>query len=205
MHGYVDRAAESLVGRRIHASPIVAILGPRQAGKSTLARHLLGRIPKAVYLDLERPSDLRKLTDPETWFEHHRGELVCLDEIQRRPQLFEIMRSVVDEVGHNGQFLVLGSASPQLLHQSSETLAGRVAFVELSPFSREEVADEKRLWVRGGFPRSYLAVTDEESFEWRLDFVRTFLERDVPQLGFRYPALTLRRLWQMVAHSQGSC
>ena len=203
MHGYINRTTGAAVRRRLAANPVVALLGPRQSGKSTLAKHLLEDRDATVYLDLERPSDLRKLSDPETWFEHHRGELICLDEIQRQPGLFEVLRSVVDEVGASGQFLVLGSASPELLRQSSETLAGRIAFVELGPFSREEVPDEKRLWVRGGYPRSYLAPDDAESFEWRLDFVRTFLERDVPQLGSRAPAPTLHRLWQMVAHSQG--
>jgi predicted AAA+ superfamily ATPase len=204
MHYLLPRSAESVVRTRLQANPAVALLGPRQAGKSTLAHVLLASMgDRAVYLDLERPSDLRKLSDPEVYLHRQAGRLVCLDEIQRRPDLFPVLRSVIDAAGSNGQFLILGSASPELLRQGSETLAGRLALVELTPFGLGEVEDPARLWVRGGFPRSYLAGSEADSFTWRLDFIRTFLEHDVPQMGFRLPAESVRRLWQMLAHSQG--
>jgi len=156
---------------------------------------------------LERPSDLAKLQDPEAFFRLQRGRLVCLDEVQRAPEIFPVLRSILDETGKNGQLLVLGSASPELLRQSSETLAGRISYLELAPFSLSEVGDDeaalRRLWTRGGFPRSYLARSDAASLAWREDFIRTFLERDMPQLGIRIPAQTLRRFWMMCAHSHG--
>ncbi|MBW1878650.1 MAG: ATP-binding protein [Deltaproteobacteria bacterium] len=199
--GYTPRLAVSLIRKRLASSPVVALLGPRQVGKSTLARRLIG--DGDVYLDLERPSHVRRLTDPELYLERQRGRLVCLDEVQRRPDLFPVLRSIVDEARAPGQFLVLGSASPELLKQGSETLAGRLALVELAPFSPLEVADLERLWLRGGFPRSYLADDDDESLSWRLDFARTFLERDLLQLGGRIPPESVGRLWRMCAHSQG--
>jgi uncharacterized protein len=204
MHELLKRTAEQLLKERLAVFPAVALLGPRQSGKSTLARMILQPMgEKALYLDLERPSDLRKLTDPETYLAHHRNQLICLDEIQRRQDLFQVLRGIIDASDTSGRFLILGSASPELLRQGSETLAGRLAFVELCPFQLGEVYDARRLWARGGFPRSYLAATDEESFMWRLDFIQTFLERDVPQMGLRLLAGIVRRLWQMLAHSQG--
>lgn len=204
MHNLLKRTAEKILRDRLAAFPAVALLGPRQSGKSTLAKMILEPLGnKALYLDLERPSDLRKLNDPETYFEHHRNRLICLDEIQKSPNLFPVLRGIIDSSDATGRFLILGSASPELLRQGAETLAGRLSFVDLCPFQLNEVDDTKRLWTRGGFPRSYLAATDEESFVWRLDFVQTFLERDVPQMGLRLPALSVRRLWQMLAHSQG--
>jgi predicted AAA+ superfamily ATPase len=189
-------------------NPVVAILGPRQCGKSTLARHLLAGTSGSVILDLERTSDRNKLRDPEAFFRHNQENLVCLDEIQRVPDLFPVMRSVIDERNRNGQFLVLGSASRDLLRQGSESLAGRVSFVELTPFVLPEVLNEtedclSRLWLRGGFPRSYLAEDTAASFQWRLDLIRTFLERDIPQLGIRLSADRVERLWRMCAHSHG--
>ncbi len=191
MHGYVSRETEKDVLLRLRRSPVVAIVGPRQCGKTTLAKRVLSHLPKSLYVDLERPSDAAKLTDPEAFFALHAGETVCLDEIQRVPDLFPVLRSVVDSQDRNGQVLVLGSASPDLLRQSSETLAGRVTFVELTPFLLPELSgagiDEAlaTTWLRGGFPRSVLAATDEESFAWREDFVRTFLERDVRDVRAR--------------------
>ncbi|MDR1303933.1 MAG: ATP-binding protein [Verrucomicrobiales bacterium] len=191
--------------------PAVALLGPRQCGKTTLALEFIaGR--DAVYLDLETPSDLRKLGDAEDFFARHANELVVLDEIQRQPDLFPVLRGVIDRNKRRGrqagQFLLLGSASLDLLRQSSESLAGRLATLELTPL----LADETRaaglpvepLWVRGGFPESYLADDDAASLRWRLEFIRTYLERDIPALGPRLPAETLRRLWTMLAHAQGA-
>ena len=196
------------INRRLASSPVVALLGPRQCGKSTLARMNAEGETGVVHLDLELPSDLRKLRDPEAFFSVHSESLVVLDEIQRSPELFPVLRAVVDRRARNGQFLVLGSASPELLRQGSETLAGRIAFLELMPFSLTEVGDgspstRDRLWIRGGFPRSFLAADDMASVEWRADFVRTFLERDLAQLGSRIPAERLGRFWRMCAHEHG--
>ncbi len=159
-----------------------------------------------LWLDLERPADRAKLRDPETFLRRHAGDLVCLDEVQRVPELFPLLRALIDEDRRPGRFLLLGSASPALLRQTSETLAGRLSSLELTPFLVGEVgghASELDLWLRGGFPDSLLAANDADSFRWREQFVRTFLERDLPQLGFRVPAATLGRFWQMCAHLQG--
>jgi predicted AAA+ superfamily ATPase len=165
---------------------------------------LLQDDPRLMYLDLERPDDMRLLSDPQTFFRLHRDRLLCLDEIQRAPEIFSVMRAEVDEAEVNGRFLILGSASPHLLRQTSETLAGRIRYIEMTPFSLSEVDKEEKdmrtLWMRGGFPRSYLAADDEASYEWRQDFIRTFLERDIPAMGFRIPENTMRRFWRMLAH-----
>ena len=213
MQGHVTRQLHRALAESLLDFPAVAILGPRQAGKTTLAQEIVQSRPEAVYLDLERPSDLRKLSDPELFFQLVRSEqpqaLVCLDEIQRVPELFPVLRSVIDETGRNGQFLLLGSASRDLLRQTSESLAGRIRFLELTPFLASELdpPDDPvalaRFWLRGGFPRSYLARSDESSRQWRESFTRTFLERDIPQLGFNVPAATLLRLWGMLAHRHG--
>jgi len=212
MHGYVPRALQAQVEARLADFPIVAVLGPRQCGKTTLIQESVGDRSGVVYLDLERPSDLGKLRDPELFFSLHRSQgsasLFCLDEIQRVPEIFPLLRSLVDEERRNGQFLLLGSASRDLLRQTSETLAGRITYLELTPFLASELpAGEPgmlpRLWFRGGFPRSFLAASDASSRAWRESFVRTFLERDIPQLGFAVPAATLHRLWRMVAHVHG--
>ncbi len=192
--------------------PAVALLGPRQVGKTTLALQLIENEPKATYLDLELPSDLAKLSDAEDYFSRHQGHLVILDEIQRRPDLFPILRSVIDAQKRKGQlagqFLLLGSASLDLLKQSSESLAGRLASLELTPLLAEEVHAVGRkvdpLWIRGGFPDSFLAPDEDVSFQWRLSFIRTYLERDIPALGPRLPAETLRRFWTMLANAQGA-
>lgn len=205
MHGYVPRLAGEKVARALGRSPAVALLGPRQCGKSTLARRLLEGRP-AVYLDLQDRADRNKLNEPELFFELHREELVCLDEIQRAPELFPALRAEIDRRRANGRFLILGSASRDLLRQTTETLAGRIAFVELTPFLVPEVrgvADPRELWLRGGFPPSLLAVDGGASFDWRVDFVRTFLERDVPSFGFTIPAPTMERLWRLLAHYNG--
>ena len=194
--------------------PVVALLGPRQAGKTTLAHAVADTLgeDRVRYLDLESPSDLARLTDPVPYLEAQADRLVILDEIHRTPELFSVLRGVVDrrrrEGGRAGQFLVLGSASLDLLRQSAESLAGRIAFVELTPIRVDEIERDRptvdRLWVRGGFPDSLLARNDEASLAWRRAFIRTYLERDIPQLGPRVPAETLRRFWTMLAHSQGT-
>jgi hypothetical protein len=203
MHGYVNRRSTQKVMDSLESYPVVALLGARQVGKTTLAKKISAGFEDAVYLDLELPRDLNKLQDPEAFFELNKDSLICLDEIQRMPDLFEVLRAVVDKTGQ--QFLVLGSASRDLIRQSSETLAGRIAYLELSPFTLNEIpeVDSRIHWLRGGYPKSVLAKNDDFSFEWRLNYIRTFLERDIPQLGFNIPANTLRRLWQMLAHNQG--
>jgi predicted AAA+ superfamily ATPase len=208
MAGNLPRTAEADVRRKLADVPVVAILGPRQCGKTTLARRLLESFPHATRVDLERPSDLAKLRDPEAFFALHRDELVCLDEIQRRPDLFPVLRTVVDDRDRNGQFLILGSASPELLRQSSESLAGRIAFVELRPFLLPEVDAAApdaldHLWIRGGFPRSFLAASDRASFEWREDFIGTFVERDLRLYAPRLTPERLATFWRMCAHEHG--
>jgi len=188
--------------------PAVALLGPRQAGKTTLALEVANARP-SVYLDLESEADRAKLSEPELYLSQHEDKLVVLDEIQRTPQLFRSLRGLIDAGRRRGRgkgrFLVLGSASIDLLKQSSESLAGRIRYLELAPLDAGEVgpAHLDALWLRGGFPESLLAASDAASLRWRTDFIRTYLERDVPQLGPRIPAETLRRLWTMLAHQQG--
>ncbi len=186
---------------RIH--PIAALLGPRQCGKTTLARFLAGREP-STFFDLENPVDLQRLSAPMTALQNLEN-LVVIDEIQRQPKLFELLRVLVDRPDNAARFLILGSASPTLVKGVSESLAGRVGFVDLSGFSLSEVGSDRQqvLWNRGGFPRSYLAAGDEAAYAWRQDFIRTFLERDIPQLGITTPAETLRRFWTMIAHFHG--
>ncbi len=186
----------------------MALLGPRQVGKTTLALELAATRP-AVYLDLESEADRAKLSEPELYLAQHADKLVILDEIQRTPQLFRSLRGLIDAGRRRGQgkgrFLVLGSASIDLLKQSSESLAGRIRYLELAPLDAGEVGRDRldALWLRGGFPESLLAGSDAASLRWRVDFIRTYLERDIPQLGPRIPAETLRRLWTMLAHQQG--
>ena len=174
-----------------------------------MAGQIVKKISQSVYLDLENPKDLAKLSDPLAFFSLHNEELVCLDEIQRTPELFTILRSVIDERSRNGQFLILGSAGRDLIRQSSESLAGRIAYLDLTPFLLSEIealqkGNIRRLWLRGGFPRSYLAQDLDISFAWRQDFIRTFLERDIGMLGFRLQPVRLGRFWKMCAHSHGS-
>lgn len=205
----INRRIASEMEALLSQSPAVILTGPRQVGKTTLALEITeGR--SATYLDLESPADRARLGEPELYLRDHADELLVLDEIQRLPDLFEVLRGVIDKGRRggngNGRFLLLGSASLELLAQSGETLAGRVAFAELTPFDVTEVGGENvdRLWIQGGFPESFLADSGDASLRWRRDFIRTYLERDIPQLGPRIPAETLRRLWTMLAHSQGS-
>ena len=199
---YILRSLEQGVKESLEDYPVVALLGPRQAGKSTLVKKLR---ENKLYLDLELNSDFTKLEEPELFFEQNHKALICLDEIRLIPEIFKTLRGVVDKRDRNKQFLVLGSASRDLIRQSSESLAGRVCYLELSPFHMEELdkKDPIELWLRGGFPRSFLSKSHEKSFQWRENYIRTYLERDIPQLGFNIPAKSIERLWRMLAHLQG--
>lgn len=209
-----QRQSQQKLIQLLQQFPAVGLLGPRQVGKTTLAFAQKALYPEALYLDLELPSAQRQLDDAEAFLMAHAQQLVILDEVQRMPELFGILRGVIDQrrrMGQaSGQFLLLGSATGVLLQQSSESLAGRVAYVELPPLQATEiftgthsVADLNALWVRGGFPLSWLAKTDTDSMTWREVFIATYLEKDIPALGPRIPATTLRRLWTMLAHHQG--
>lgn len=193
------------IADRFQYNPIVALLGPRQVGKTTLARifakHAVGGI---IFYDLESPVDLRRLSMPLQALSEP-ADWIIIDEIQRQPELFEILRVLVDRPDAKTRFLILGSASPELVKGVTESLAGRVAFIDIPGFSLNETGGNKlrELWYRGGFPRSFLAPDDNVSAAWREDFVRTFLERDIPALGIRVPSETLRRFWMMVAHYHG--
>lgn len=191
------------IEKALKRSRVVALIGPRQCGKTTLAREFLS--PKSKnYFDLENPFSLARLDQPMVGLEDLRG-LIVIDEIQRRPDLFPVLRVLCDRKPLSARFLILGSASPELLRQSSESLAGRLTLVSMGGFSLEEAgfASQSQHWQRGGFPLSFLASSDEDSFAWRKDFVTTFLERDVPQFGFNIPATSLFRFWSMLAHYHG--
>lgn len=207
MRGYIKRFVHDELQNSLSEIPVTALLGPRQCGKSTLAKEILATIPDSIHLDLERPSDLRALSDPEAFFKINEDKLICIDEIQNVPELFPAIRYEVDRRGENGQFLLLGSASPLLIRQSSESLAGRIYYRELSPFMLSEIKQPREnlrtLWLRGGFPRSYLSAGEKSSTRWRINFIRTFLERDIPSLGINISTGQIRRLWTMLAHSSG--
>ncbi len=204
----INRRIKPVLRQLLAEYPAVCLLGPRQSGKTTLA-HEIAAGAESTYLDLESPADRAKLSDAELYLTDHESRLVILDEVQRVPELFQSLRGLIDRGRRRGRavgrFLLLGSASLELLRQSGETLAGRVAYLELGPLDILEVESERRdrLWVRGGFPDSFLAASESASLRWRDNFIRTYLERDVPQLGPRIPAETLRRFWVMLAHSQG--
>ena len=210
----LSRQSQQKLNQYLQQFPAVGLLGPRQVGKTTLALAQKKLYPDALYLDLELPSAQRQLDDPEAFLMAHAQQLVILDEVQRMPELFGVLRGVIDQrrrMGQAcGQFLLLGSATGVLMQQSSESLAGRVAYVALPPLQASEiftgvhsVADLNALWLRGGFPLSWLAETDAASMTWREVFIATYLEKDIPALGPRIPATTLRRLWTMLAHHQG--
>jgi predicted AAA+ superfamily ATPase len=186
---------------KVHS--VVALLGPRQCGKTTLAAMYSEQLSDVHHFDLEDPRDLARLEAPMLALEELQG-LIIIDEIQKRPELFPVLRVLVDKPNNKQKYLILGSASRDLIQQSSETLAGRIAYIELQPFSLQEVEDSNRLWLRGGFPRSYLADDISASNEWRRHYITTFLERDIPSLGINIPPAMLRRFWLMLAHYHGN-
>jgi uncharacterized protein len=200
----IKRLALKIAKQKLERYPIVAILGPRQTGKTTLARQIASEHPRCHYFDLEKPRDLSRLNEPELALEHLSG-LIVIDEIQRKPDLFPLLRVLSDRNPCPATFLILGSASTHLVKGVSESLTGRIGFVYLYGFSLQELGKQALfpLWVRGGLPKSYLAATDAVSLEWREDYITSLLERDVPQLGISIPAATLRRFWNMAAHYHG--
>lgn len=209
MQGMLERWISQRLVKSIGRNPTVALLGARQVGKTTLAKTLAKDMP-SIYLDLEFSKDLAKLNDPVTFLESHSDKLIVLDEIQQAPDLFMILRGLIDQgrqAGRNAaQFLILGSASMDLLRQSSESLAGRIGYIEMTGLNILETGTSRdviqNLWLRGGFPNSYFAEDFETSMEWLENLIKTYLERDVPQMGFRVPAARLKRLWTMLAHLQ---
>jgi uncharacterized protein len=208
MHDFIERKVEAIVRQYLKIFPVVAVLGPRQCGKSTLVKTLASTWGDSVYLDLQNDADLSKLDQPTYFFQSNVDKIICLDEIQLVPQLFSVLRSVVDKNRQNGKFILLGSASRDLIQQTSESLAGRIGMVYLAPFTINELNNLEgfnlnTFWLRGGFPDSYLAENDVFSKIWRDNFIKTFIERDIPQLGFQIPALQLKRLLTMCAHNQG--
>ncbi len=210
MLGMLERWITKRLENSISRNPAVALLGARQVGKTTLSK-IVAKKQESIYLDLEDTEDLTKLRDPKTFLSSQNDKLVVLDEIQRAPDLFMTLRGLIDKNRQEGrdaaQFLLLGSASMDLLRQSSESLAGRISYIEMTGLNILEIGAEKQnitnLWLRGGFPKSYLAKDDEMAMEWLEDLIRTYMERDVPQMGFDVSAQTLRRLWTMLAHLQG--
>ena len=202
----IARKIQGIIERSLKKYPVVCILGSRQAGKTTLAKEIRKGINrKVVYLDLELPSDQNKLRDPELYLSQFTDAIVVIDEIQRMPFLFPLIRALVDKKRVGGRFLILGSASPELIRQASESLAGRIIYHELTPFTLHETGHKRiqQLWLRGGYPESYLSGDDEESFVWRETFIKTYLEMDIPQLGIHVPAMQLRRFCTMLAHFHG--
>lgn len=204
----INRKLKPQIKASLRHFPVVGLIGARQVGKTTLAKVITDEWPKEVmYLDLERPSDLAKLDEAELYLEQHSDSMVILDEVQRKPDLYPVLRALVDAKRRNGRFLILGSASPELIRQSSESLAGRIIYHELSPFSLAEIEaankNISKLWCRGGYPRSFLARSEKDSNQWREAFIQTHLERDIPNLGLRIPASALKRFWQMLSHCHG--
>ncbi len=196
----------SQIEEQFSVHPVCALLGPRQVGKTTLAHAYVEKYfanEKVQFFDLENPIDLLRLENPMIALTQTKATLIVIDEIQRIPDLFPVLRVLVDKKDYGKKFLILGSASRDLIKQSSETLAGRVGYIELPPFSLAETKDSSRLWLRGGFPLSYLAATDSKSYLWRQSYIRTFLERDIPALGFSIPPEQIRRFWLMLSHYHG--
>lgn len=204
----IERSHRKAVEEALDTQASVVLLGPRQVGKTTLAQDI-AETRDAVYLDMERSGDRQILEEPDLYLDEQAGRLVVIDEVQLMPDLFTALRGQIDrrrrQGFRTGQFLLLGSASNTLLHQSAESLAGRVRYHQLTPFTLPEIgaAETSKLWLRGGFPESFLAKNDRASLTWREDFIRTYLERDIPAFGLRIPAEALRRFWSMLAHSQG--
>ena len=209
LHNYIERRLSSDIYKYLSIFPAVLILGSRQCGKSTLVRMLAREKKNFVYLDLQNAADLHKLTEPSLFFEANEHSLICIDEIQSVPHLFSSLRSEIDRNRRPGRFILLGSASQELIQKSSETLAGRIGIVELSPFSMDELmfheasTDLNVYWNRGGYPDSFLALDDESSCLWRENFIKTYVQRDVPQLGFQISALQIHRFMTLCAHLSG--
>lgn len=204
----ITRKLQNGITKSIKNFPAVGIIGPRQVGKTTLVKEILKEYDSGIYLDLELPSDLAKLEDPELFFTSIKSDLVIIDEIQRLPQLFPILRGIIDKEQKEKKYILLGSASPTLLRSSSESLAGRIKYHELMPFALSEISDLNgftinNFWLKGGYPLSFLSNTEENAFNWLSAFVQTFLERDIPQLGINIPAIQLRKFWTMLAHNHG--
>lgn len=208
MAEFIQRQIAETISTYREVFPAVALLGPRQCGKSTLIKNLLANWGPSDYLDLQSPTDVGKLLNPELYFAANQDKIICIDEIQLMPNLFPVLRSVIDKDRQNGRFVLLGSASRDLIRQSSESLAGRIGYINLTPFTIAELKTNEtfqldRFWFRGGFPLSYLAPTNQASNIWREQFIQTFLERDLPQLGFDLPAPQMRRFLTMCAHIHG--
>ena len=208
MQEFIPRNIESFVFQNLEIFPAIAILGPRQCGKSTFIKMMAKKLPSFLYLDLQSFDDFNKLSEPTLFFEANKDATICLDEIQLVPHLFSVLRSVIDQNRRNGRFILLGSASRNLIQHSAESLAGRIGFITLTPFLINEVSylptfNLRSFWLRGGYPDSYLSMSDENSKLWLENFIRTYIERDIPQFGFQIPALQLRRLLTMCAHNQG--
>lgn len=204
----VKRTLQNKIEADLKTFPAVGIIGPRQTGKTTLARAIADKWKKgAVIIDLERPSDLSKLDEAELYLSQYADKLIVIDEVQRKPDLFPLLRSLIDEHRINGRFLLLGSASPDLKRQGAESLAGRIVYHELTPFIFQDVGTSslliRKLWIKGGYPLSFLEKSDEKSVAWREAFISTYLERDIGQFGFRIPSAVLHRFWQMLAHLHG--
>lgn len=201
----IVRSLESQIKSAIKYNPVVAILGSRQVGKSTLAKSILAKHEKSIYLDLEKPEDLNILENAPRYLKDNINSLICIDEIQRKPEIFPLLRSIIDEFERQPRFLILGSASPELLKQSSESLAGRIQYFELNPFNYSEIKENElsKYWLQGGYPLSFLAENEELSYSWREAFITTYIERDLPQLGYRRSANFIRRVWTMLAHYHG--
>jgi len=202
---YISRHIKPELLGLLKNNPVTALIGPRQCGKSTLAKKIIADIQNVIYLDLERPSDLAKLNDAEWFFSSQKDKMFCIDEVQRKPELFPLIRSLVDEWGENQKIFILGSASRDLLKQSSESLAGRISYIRLTPFLWKEINKQftiEEYMLNGGFPKSLLASSQEVSLRWREDFINTFLERDLLQWSGFSP-VTMHRLWQMLAHING--
>ena len=201
----ISRKLIGTIRKSLARYPVVGLIGCRQVGKTTLSKIIAEESKDVLYLDLELPSDIAKLQDPELYLSQFSDRLVIIDEIQRIPDLFPLLRALVDKNRTPNRFLILGSASPDLIKQASETLAGRIIYHELKPFSLDEVGFDslKTLWLRGGLPLSFLSEDDHESLIWREAFIGTYLERDIPQFGIHVPSTNLRRFWMMVAHMHG--
>jgi predicted AAA+ superfamily ATPase len=199
---YISRALESQIQTYQNIFPVTAILGPRQCGKSTLIKHLMQLNKNLIYLDLQNLEDINKLNDPYLFFRLNQDKIICLDEIQLMPQIFAVLRSVVDEKRVNGRFILLGSASRILVQQSSESLAGRIGYLNLSPFNLNEIPKQNwtELWLKGGFPNSYLLTDESHSYIWRQNYIQSFIEKDISLLGFQIPNIQLKRFLSLSAH-----